>query len=195
MERSSANTSFKENLKAKIRLDSLLEKLLVTMREPPGRWWLDKVRTRELLDMTDLVYRKVSSLHLYVRPLDGELMEVLVFDNELPIYHTSVADVLLRKSPHWKQMFSIRNIKKIMNDHDVIISKGKDSLRRLHANALLQLDLIYDGDDIAFLLEEAREGLDMKYIGQLQESFELFFELLDFKSVSFVGIKLAEGRP
>ena len=195
MERSSANTSFKENLKAKIRLDSLLEKLLVTMREPPGRWWLDKVRTRELLDMTDLVYRKVSSLHLYVRPLDGELMEVLVFDNELPIYHTSVADVLLRKSPHWKQMFSIRNIKKIMNDYDVIISKGKDSLRRLHANALLQLDLIYDGDDIAFLLEEAREGLDMKYIGQLQESFELFFELLDFKSVSFVGIKLAEGRP
>jgi len=32
-----------------------------------------------------------------------------------------VADVALRKSPHWKQMFSIRNIKKIMNDQDVIL--------------------------------------------------------------------------
>lgn len=176
--------SFKENLKAKIKLDRLLQKLLSTMREPPGRWWLDKALTQELLDMTDLEHDKVGSLHLYMRPLEGEIMEVVVFDNELPIYHTTVADVALRKSPHWKQMFSIRNIKKIMNDQDVIISKGKESLKRLHANALALLDLTYTGDDLTLLLEDARQGLDQESIPQIQESFDLFFELLDFQPVS-----------
>jgi hypothetical protein len=128
--------SFKENLKAKISLDRLLQKLVSTMREPPGKRWLDKALTQELLDMTDLEHKKVRDLHLYIRPLEGEIMEVLVFDNELPIYHSTVADVALRKSPYWQQMFSIRNVRKIMNDKDVMIIKGKESLKRLHSNAL-----------------------------------------------------------
>ena len=195
--------SFKENLKAKINLDRLLQKLVSTIREPPGRWWLDKILTQELLDMTDLKHEKVSYLHLYVRPLEGEIMEVLVFDNELPIYHTTVADVALRKSPYWKEMFSIRNIRKIMNDKDVIISKGKESLKRLHANALVLLDLTYTGDDLALLLEDARSGLDRKSIVQIQESLDLFVDLLDFQPVSlgvlekdlqlFAGPKLNGG--
>lgn len=176
--------SFKENLKAKIKLDRLLRKLVSTIREPPGQRRLDKILTQELLDMTDLEYKKVSSLHLYIRPLEGESMEVVVLDNELPTYHTTVADVALRKSPHWKQMFSIRNIKKIMNDQDVIISKGKESLKRLHANAMALLDLTYTRDDLTLLLEDARQGLDQKSIAQIQESFDLFFELLDFQPVS-----------
>jgi hypothetical protein len=177
--------SFKENLKAKIKLDRLLQKLVSTIREPPGKWWLDKVLTQELLDMTDLEHEKVRDLHLYVRPLEGEIMEVLVFDNELPIYHTTVADVALRKSPYWQEIVSIRNIRKIMNDKDVIISKGKESLKRIHANALALLDLNYTRDDLALLFEDARRGLDQKSIAQILESFDLFFELLDFQPVSF----------
>ena len=69
--------------------------------------------------MTDLEHKKVRDLHLYVRPLEGEVMEkVLVFDNELPIYHTTGADIALRKNPYWQGMFSIRNIRKIMNDSE-----------------------------------------------------------------------------
>jgi len=195
--------SFKENLKAKINLDRLLQKLVSTIREPPGRRWLDKVLTQEILDMTDLEHKRVRDLHLYVRPLDGEIMEVLVFDNDLPIYHTTVADVALRKSPYWQEMVSIRNIRKIMNDKDVIISKGKESLKRLHANALALLDLTYTGDDLALLLEDARNGLERKSIGQIQKSLDLFFELLDFQPVSlgvleqdlqiFAGPKLNGG--
>ncbi len=177
--------SFKENLKAKIKLDMLLQKLVSTIREPPGRWWLDKDLMRELFDMTDFEHKKVGSLHLYLRPLEGETMEIVVFDNELAIYRTTVADVAMRKSPNWQEMFSIRNIKKIMNDHDVIVSKGKPSLNRLHANALAQLDLTYTRDDIALLLKDARKGLERKSIAQIQESFDLFFELLDFEPVSF----------
>ena len=33
--------SFKENLKAKIRLDRIFQSLVSTVREPPGRRWLD----------------------------------------------------------------------------------------------------------------------------------------------------------
>ena len=195
--------TFKENLKGKINLDRLLQKLVSTIREPPGQRQLDKILTQELLDMTDLKHEKVRDLHLYVCPLEGEIMEVLVFDNELPIYHTTVDDVALRKSPRWKEMFSIRNIKKIMNDQDVIISKGKESLKRIHANALALLDLTYTGDDLALLMEDARHGLEQKSITQIQESFDLFFELLDFQPVSlgvlepdlqiFAGPKLNGG--
>ncbi|HAY21993.1 MAG TPA: hypothetical protein DCY27_07475, partial [Desulfobacterales bacterium] len=177
--------SFKENLKAKIRLDRLLQKLVSTIREPPGQRWLDKVLTQELLDMTDFEHKKVRSLHLYLRPLKGEIMEIAVFDNELAIYHTTVDDVALRKSPNWQEMFSIKNIKKIMNDHDVIISKGKGSLKRLHANALALLDLTYTRDDLALLLEDARQGLERNSVAQIQESLELFSKLLDFEPVSF----------
>ena len=179
--------SFKENLKAKIKLDRLLQKLVSTIREPPGRWWLDKELTQELLDMTDFEHKKVRGLHLYVRPLEGEIMEVVVFDNELAIYHTTVDDVALRKNPFWQQMFSIRNVRKIMNDHDVIVTKGKDSLKRLHANAMALLDLTYTRDDLALLLENASQGMDQKSVSQIQESFNLFFELLDFQTV-YLGL-------
>jgi len=71
-----------------------------------------------------------------------------------------------------------------MNDQDVIISKGKESLKRLHANALAVLDLTYTRDDLTLLLEDAHQGLDQKSIAQIQESLDLFFELLDFRAVS-----------
>jgi hypothetical protein len=176
--------SFKENLKAKIKLDRLFQSLVSTMREPPGRRWLDKVLTQELLAMTDFEHKKVRDLHLYIRPLEGEIMEVAVLDNELPIYHTTVADVTLRKSPYWQQMFSIRNVKKIMNDQDVIASKGKESLKRLHDNALALLDLTYTRDDLALLLEDARRGVEQKSIARIQESLDLFVKLLDFEPLS-----------
>jgi len=176
--------SLKENLTAQIKLDRLFQSLVSTTREPPGRRWLDKGLTKELLAMTDFEHKKVKDLQLYIRPLEGEIMEVAVLDNELPIYYTTVADVTLRKSPYWQQMFSIRNVRKIMNDHDVIASKGKESLKRLHASALALLDLTYTRDDLDLLLEDARRGLEQKSISQIQESLDLFFELLAFQPVS-----------
>jgi hypothetical protein len=172
--------SFEENLKAKIKADRLLHQLSTTMKEPPGRWWVDDALIRELLDMTDYAPEKFRDLHLYVRPLEGDIKEVLVFDNELALYHTTVADVALRKSPCWQEMFSIRNIKKIMNHQDVLVSKGKESLKKIHENAVALLDLTYTRDDLAVLVEEARKGLEHKSGEQVQESLDLFVELVDF---------------
>ena len=181
--------SFKENLKAKIKLDKLFHSLVSTMKEPPGKWWLDKVLTEELFAMTDFEHEKVRDLNLYVRPLEGEIMEVAVLDNELPLYHTTVADAALHKSPHWKEMFSIRNVRRIMNDQDVIASKGKESLKRLRDVALALLDLTYTGDDLALLLEDARRGLERKSVARIQESLALFFELLDFQPLHLEVLK------
>ncbi|MDZ7695688.1 MAG: hypothetical protein U5R49_01760 [Deltaproteobacteria bacterium] len=173
--------SFKENLKAKIKADRLLHQLSSTMKEPPGKWWVDQALIRELLTMTDYAPEKFRDLHLYVRPLEGDTREVLVYDNELAIYHTTVADVGLRKSPCWQEMFSIRNIKKIMNHKDVRVSKGKASLKRIHANAVALLDLTYTRDDLMLLVEEARKGLEHESVEQVQESLDLFVKLVDFE--------------
>jgi len=181
--------SFKENLKAKIGLDGLMLKITSTMRETPGHRRLDKDLTQRLLDMTDFEHVKARDLHLYVRPFEGDIKEVLVFDNELPIYHSTVDDVALRKSPEWKEMFSIRNIKRVLNDQDVIVSKGKESLKRIHADALALLDLKYNREDLEGLIEEVRLGLGRKSLEQVQESFDLFFELINFQPVSLGALE------
>ena len=185
--------SFKENLKLKIKLDRLLLKLVATIREPPGQRWLDKALTREFLEMTDFEAVKVRDLHLYVRPREGANTEVLVFDNELAIYHTTVDDVALRKSPAWQEIFSTRNIKKIMYDQDVITSKGKASLKKIHADALALLDLTYGRDDLTRLLDDARQALAQESIVQLQEALDLFVHLLDFKPVA-PGVEVKDLR-
>ena len=71
-----------------------------------------------------------------------------------------------------------------MNDHDVIVSKGKESLKRLHVNALALLNLTYTRDDLTLLLEDARRGLEQESIEQIYESLDIFIELLDFQPLS-----------
>jgi hypothetical protein len=135
--------------------------------------------------MTGFESREVRDLHLYLGSLEDEVTEVVVLDNELPIYKTTVADVVLRKSPYWQEIFSIKNIKKIINDKDVIVSKGKESLKNLHANALKILDLTYSSDDLALMLEDAQLGFDQHSIAQIRESLDLFIALVDFQAMSF----------
>ena len=53
---------------------------------------------RSLLGMSLYQYQKERDLDLYIQKGDGELSRIPVLDNELPIYETTVADVLIRKS-------------------------------------------------------------------------------------------------
>jgi hypothetical protein len=73
---------------------------------------------------------------------------ILVLDNDLTIYHTTVEDVVLRKSPTVKEMVSIRNAIKILNDKDVVISKKEASLKTIRDICIDQLDLHYTAADI-----------------------------------------------
>ena len=76
-----------------------------------------------------------------------------------------------------------------MNDQDVVASKGKESLKRIHANALALLDLTYTKDDLALLVEDARQGLERKSITRIQESFDLF--ILD-RPVCFIIVPVPD---
>jgi len=72
-----------------------------------------------------------------------------------------------------------------MNDHDVIASKGKESLKRLHASALALLDLAYTRDDLALLVRtDAGPGkeVDFKHTGVARS----LVELLDFRPLSLM---------
>lgn len=177
---------FKENLKAKIHLDRVYRKVVHTIKEPPDTpRWVDKDLTREILDRTDFEYKKEGNLPLYIRPLREDTMEILVLDNELPVYHTTVEDVILRKNPHWQEMFSIRNVRKIMNDQDVVVSRGRKSLERLRAIALARLDLTFTREDVLALVEDARRAIEEGTAESIRESLDLFFELLGFETVYF----------
>lgn len=176
--------SLKENLQAKIQLDRLVQKISRSLRETPGQRHVDRSLMRELLARSDFTTKKIRDLQLFVRPLQGETMEILVLDNELPIYHTTPEDVALRKSPEWKEMFSVKNIRKILNDQDVVATKGKESLNRIHENALGQLDLSYTREDLVELVTDGRYALEQESVQELQETLDLFFELLGFKPIS-----------
>jgi hypothetical protein len=176
--------ALKENLRKKIRLDRLARKLAATIGEKAGQRYLNKPLMQEFLESTDRRHLKIRDLDLYVRPSEGEVEEVVVLDNELPIYHTTVADVALRKSPVWKEMLSLGNLKKILNDQDVIVSKGRASLIHLHNTSLAGLDLSYTRKDIDALVDEARLALEQQSLDRICESLDFFFELLGFQALN-----------
>ena len=74
-----------------------------------------------------------GDLDLFVDPEDAS---ILVLDNELPIYKTTIEDVLIRKSPYTKEMLNIRNIIKILKDSDVKISRKEASVKRVQKKSV-----------------------------------------------------------
>lgn len=176
--------SFKENLKTKMEFDRLVTNLYATLREPPGQRHVDKGLMKTLLAKTDFTLQKARDLELYVRPLKGETMEILVFDNELAIYHSTVADVALRKSPDWKEMFSIRNVRRILDDKDVVMCKGKESIRRIYGDVLSGLDLSYTEKDMAALAADGCRALEQRSLEGVEETLELFSEVLGLQAVN-----------
>ena len=176
--------SFKENLKTKVELDRLVTTLYATLRETPGQRHVDKGLMKTLLAKTNFALKKARDLELYIRPLEGETMEILVFDNELAIYRSTVDDVALRKSPDWKEMFSIRNVRRILDDKDVVMCKGKESIRRIYNNAISGLDLSYTEKDMAALAADGRRALEEKSLEGIEETLELFSEILGLQAVN-----------
>ena len=82
--------------------------------------------------ITDLEDKKVRDLHLYIRPLEGEIIEVLVLDNELPIYHTTMDDVALKKAQSLKRAKSRnkRSITDIRRATTFFVAEGGGSGRK-----------------------------------------------------------------
>lgn len=170
--------AFKENLLEKMEIDRLAKNVRNTLGRPGTERKLDRDAMRQLLGRTDFHRRDERDLELYVRNGTAGPVDILVLDNDLPYYHTTVADVLMRKSPTVKEMISIKNAVKILSDKDVIQTRGEETLDRIHRQCVEALDLTFGVSDLAEIAGEGAESLDNGYADGVLESLDLFAEIL-----------------
>ena len=173
--------SFRENLLKKIEINRLAEDIRKTIAPAASQTRLDRDLMRELLALSSFEPRKERDLELYVRERGGEPPLVLVLDNELPVYRTSVEDVVMRKSPFIKEMASIRNIVKILKDSDVKISRKEATLDAVQADCLASLDLSYEAADIEAIAYDGAASLESNYPEGVIENLTLLADLAGFQ--------------
>jgi hypothetical protein len=173
--------SFKGNLLKKIQINQLSRKVLDSIGLPESGSRIDKEAMRSLLEMSPFEYQKERDLDLFIEKPDGGPSNILVLDNELPIYKTTIEDVAIRKSPYIKEMTKIRNIIKILRDSDVKLSRKEDSVRAVQKACINLLDLNYDSSDIEEIAKEGRDCLQNGYADGIKESLLLFSELLGWQ--------------
>ncbi len=173
--------SFKENLLKKIQINMLSQKILQSIGPSDSGLKLDKNAMRSLLEMSPYQYQKERDLDLYIERTDDRQSNILVLDNELPIYQTTIEDVVMRKSPYTKEMLSIRNIIKILKDSDVKLSRKEASLKIVQKKCIDRLDLTYKEADITAIAQEGSDSLKNGYTEGIIESLCLLAELLDYQ--------------
>jgi len=173
--------SFKDNLLKKIQISQLSRKVSASFGPPESGSKIDKDAMRSLLEMGPYQYQKARDLDLYIEKPEGEPRDILVLDNELPIYRTTVEDVVMRKSPYIKEMLSIGNIIKILKDSDVKISRKEASLKIVQKKCIDGLDLSYNAADLDIIAKEGLDSLGNGYSDGIIESLSLFAELLGYQ--------------
>ena len=174
--------SFRENLLKKIQINHLARKVRTSFGLPESGSKMDKEAMRSILEMGPYRYQKERDLDLYIEEVAGEPEKIIVLDNELPIYRTTVEDVAIRKSPYTKEMVKIRNIIKILRDSDVKISRKEKSLEIIRKECIDNLDLSYQASDIEMIAAEGSDSLENGYTEGIEESLSLFAELLGYQS-------------
>lgn len=172
---------FQENLLKKIEIDRTARQIDASMGTPESGRRIDKALARRLLAEAGYRREDQRDLELYLRPVPGRRDQVLVLDNDLPLYATTVDDVTLRKSPIVKEMVKIRNIVRILNDADVLVSKKSETVETLRQDCLAGLDLTFTEADIAAIADQGRTSLENGYAEGLAEALDLFAELLGWR--------------
>ncbi|MDY6837932.1 MAG: hypothetical protein SWH78_08160 [Thermodesulfobacteriota bacterium] len=176
--------SFKENLKRKMLIDSLTRTASQSVGAPGVHRKVDKETIRKLLSLSPFIFEKRRDLDLYFRELEPGLGEILVLDNELPLYgKTTLDDVALRRSPELKEMVNIRNVIKILKDSDILMCKGREALRYVQDRALELLDLRYEPKDIEEMADEGLEAIARVDSEAVMEALDLFVEILGYEPV------------
>jgi hypothetical protein len=173
--------SFKENLLKKIRIKRLGRKVILSMGSVASGKRTDIDAARELLGMSPYTHHKERDLDLYIQKSDGEKYPIIVLGNDLPMYLTTVADVAMRRSPTIKEMISVRNAVRILNDTDVLMKKGPETLETIQKECIDLLDLRYKKADLDAIAEDGAASLKNAYEEGVIESLDLFGELLAFQ--------------
>jgi hypothetical protein len=172
--------TFKENLLKKIRIDTLAKTVIDSWGPPESIQHIDKEAMRRLLELAEYRLHRERDLELYLEPTTPAPSTIVVLDNELAVYRSTVADVALRKSPTVKEMISIRNAIKILNDADVLVSKKQASVQAIQKAAVAGLDLSFTASDIAKMAADGTSALAHGDSEKVLEALVLFSELLGF---------------
>ncbi|PIE70828.1 MAG: hypothetical protein CSA22_05365 [Deltaproteobacteria bacterium] len=175
---------FKENILEKIRIDTLAGRVCASIdpTDPARRADLDAMR--RLLEAGPFDHQRIRDLDIYSRKVSrtGETARpMIVLDNALAAYNTTAADIAVRKSPTIKEMISIRNAMRILNDGKIVHSRGKETVRGVQQEAIAALDLAFDREDIDTLEKEGRAYLADNHRKDCETLLSIFFELLDWK--------------
>ncbi len=175
--------SFKDNLIKKIRIDTLSKKAIASIGTPDSGRKIDKKVISNLLEMASYTLKKERDLELFLSPVEQAKKKILVLDNELAIYNTTVQDVVLRKSPYVKEMLNIKNIIKILNDSDVLVSKRDISIKSIQKECIEKLDLSFKDSDIDSIAKDGIASLENKAVDGVLEAITFFSEILDYTSL------------
>jgi hypothetical protein len=170
--------SYKDNLLKKIEIDRLVQTIAGAIGPVESGKRIDKTVLAQLMTFFPWYRREERDLVLFLETDGPGKTRILVMDNDLTIYHTNVADVVLRKSPTVKEMVNIRNAVKILNDKDVVFSKKEASLKTIQEICVGELDLRYTASDIDGIAQDGTASLENGYAQGIQESLMLFAELL-----------------
>jgi hypothetical protein len=173
---------FKENLLQKIAIDKLAAQVAASVEPQADAAKFDKSGARRLIEMGGFshVELKDRDLELYILNDEGDKKKIIVLDNGLAIYNTTIDDVAMRKSPTVKEMVNLRNARKILSDSDVRVSKRTDSVRTLKKMLVDRLDMTYTENDIDGIAYDGAAALESNDMDGIMESLALFSELLGF---------------
>ena len=174
--------TFKENLFKKIKIDQDANHVIASIGPIDSGRKIDKKIMRELLETANYHYQKKRDLDLFIKDIDAEKTRIVVLDNDLAIYDTSVYDVAMRKSPTVKEMMNPFNVVKILKDSDVVMSNKEDSVKTIQQECIAGLDLSYTETDIDDIINDGLSSLDKAYIDGVNECLDLFAEILNYGS-------------
>jgi hypothetical protein len=173
--------SFKENLLQKIELERLASLVIASCGTEQSSHPVDKEAMRNLLELSPYQYRRERDLELYIKPVEGEPGMILVLDNELPIFRSTLEDVVTRRSPRTLEMWNFKTIRNILVDSDIKMSTRGKSVETVLGDALAKLDLAYTDTDIEELAREGMAWLAGGDAGNVGKSLALFGALLGYE--------------
>jgi hypothetical protein len=173
---------FKENLFKKIKIDQAAKQVISSIGPIDSGRKIDKKIMRELLEAADYHYQRKRDLDLYLKDMDAAKTRIVVLDNDLAIYETSVYDVTMRKSPTVKEMMNPFNVVKILKDTDVVMSKKEDSVKIIQQECIAHLDLSFSAMDIDDIINDGLASLDKAYTDGVNECLDLFAEILHYSA-------------
>jgi hypothetical protein len=186
--------SFKDNLLKKLELEKLAARIIASTGSPYTNRRIDKEAMRKLLEMSPYQHMQERDLDLYVKNSGNEVKKILVLDNELPVFRSTVKDVVVRRSPRTLEMWRISTIRHILDDSDIKESKGAESVQTVLRDVLSRLDLDYTEADVHNLTSEAMAWLAGREAGKVEEMLELFAALLGYRKLpAYFGLDQAVG--